>query len=116
MERVPPVLRMRLGQEAADGLEDYADTLIRDWRDDMMQTAAERFDGRLAGAAADLRIEMQRGIGELAQSMADLRVSFHRELAATRAEMLRWSFVFWIGQLAAMAGLLALMLRGVAPR
>ncbi len=116
MERVPPVLRMRLGQEAADGLEDYADALTRNWRDDMMQTAAERFDGRLAAVAADLRVEMQRGIGELGQSMSDLRVSFHRELAATRAEMLRWSFVFWIGQLAAMAGLLALMLHGVAPR
>jgi hypothetical protein len=36
-----------------------------------------------------------------------------QELSTTRVDMLRWSFVFWIGQVAAIAALLAFMLRGV---
>jgi hypothetical protein len=39
-----------------------------------------------------LRLEMQKGFGDL------------------RVEVLRWSFLFWIGQLAAVAGLLSFML------
>jgi len=38
-----------------------------------------------------------------------------QELATTRVEMLKWSFLSWAGQVAAMAGLLAFMLRGLRP-
>jgi hypothetical protein len=34
-----------------------------------------------------------------------------RDLSGVRSELLKWSFVFWVGQVAAMAGLLAFMLR-----
>jgi hypothetical protein len=37
--------------------------------------------------------------------------SVRQELATSRVEMLKWSFLFWIGQVAAMAGLLGFMLR-----
>jgi hypothetical protein len=39
--------------------------------------------------------------------MATLRL----EMAELRFELLKWSFLFWIGQLAAFTGVLALMLR-----
>ncbi len=45
------------------------------------------------------------------QDLATARVEMHQLLAASRVEALRWSFVFWVGQVAAMAGLLALMFR-----
>ena len=167
MERMPPALRKRLGEETARALEDYAEVLGRRWRDHVMQTAAERFDGRLSTAeerfdvrlttaeerfdvrlttaeerfdvrftaaeerfdgrltateerfdgrldtvAADLRVEMQKGFTGIWQAMADLR----QEFADARVELLRWSFLFWIGQVVAVASLLAFMLRGVAPR
>ena len=54
--------------------------------------AADRFDHRLALEMSALRLEMQKGFSEL------------------RVEVLRWSFLFWIGQLAAVAGLLSFML------
>jgi hypothetical protein len=34
------------------------------------------------------------------------------DIANLRAELLKWSFLFWIGQLAAVAGLVSLLLRG----
>ena len=49
-----------------------------------------------------MRLELRDGLTSLRQ-----------ELAATRIECLKWSFVFWIGQVATMAGLLAFMLRGL---
>jgi hypothetical protein len=41
--------------------------------------------------------------------MAKLRL----EMAELRFELLKWSFLFWIGQLAAVTAILTLMLRGV---
>ena len=74
-----------------------------------MQTAAGRFENRLGAVAADLRLEMQKGF-------ADLRVEMHKGFADLRVELLRWSFFFWIGQVVAIASMLAFMLRGVTPK
>jgi hypothetical protein len=108
----------------------------------VLSLAAERFARRLAEETAKLRIEMAQGFdglwqemaglrqemtaqgvtlrqeisaqgASLRQEMASLEVRLVREIAASRVEAIRWSFAFWIGQLVAMAGLLAFMLRGV---
>jgi hypothetical protein len=39
-----------------------------------------------------------------------------KDFAATRADLLKWSVVFWIGQFAAMSGMMALLLRTLGPR
>ena len=36
---------------------------------------------------------------------------FERRLAETRVDLLKWSFLFWIGQVAAIGGMLAFALR-----
>jgi len=38
---------------------------------------------------------------------------FERRLAETRVDLLKWSFLFWIGQVAAIGGMLAFALRSV---
>jgi hypothetical protein len=134
MQRVPVALRERLGDEASRDLEDYTEGLGAQWRDDVMHAAAERFDARLetvsdrfdhrlTSVAADLRLEMaglrldmQRELHGVWQAIADLKVSLRQEIANARVEILRWSFLFWIGEVAVLVSLLAYMLRGVAPR
>jgi hypothetical protein len=76
-----------------------------EWKEDILNAAGDRFERRLAIELSELQIQLR------ATMHADL-THVRQELAATRVEMLKWSFVFWIGQVAAMAGLLALMLRG----
>ena len=109
MKRVSVGLRERLGEEAARDLEEFADVLGGHWKEQVMQAATDRFENRLAAVAGDLRSEMQKGFSEL-------RVEMQKGFSDLRVEVLRWSFFFWIGQVAALAGLLAFMLRGVTPR
>ena len=45
----------------------------------------------------------------LAEEMSKLRL----EMATMRFDILKWSFLFWIGQLAAMTAILSIMLRDV---
>ena len=76
-------VRGKIGIEAADGLVMMFA--------DAHRLATESFERRLGTEMAKLRLEV-----------ADLRF-----------ELLKWSFLFWIGQLAAVTAVLALMLRGV---
>ena len=48
---------------------------------------------------------------EMMQEFSSFRQDMTRDLASVRVELLKWSFLFWVGQVAAMAGLLAFTLR-----
>jgi hypothetical protein len=70
------------------------------WSEHVLNIAAERFERRLAEEISGLRVEMHAGF-----------TAIRHELSEQRVELLKWSFAFWIGQLAAMTALLAFMLR-----
>jgi hypothetical protein len=69
-------------------------------------------------AMGELRTELHAEMGELRselrQEVAKVRLDFANlrlDDAAARFELLKWSFVFWIGQVFAVAGVMALVLR-----
>jgi hypothetical protein len=87
--RVVPALRERLGDQGTEALTDMVHVTAREWRDEVLEAVTSRFENRLT------------------QEVSTLRVEVTKELSSMRAEIIRWSFVFWITQLGAMAGLLA---------
>jgi hypothetical protein len=91
-------LRVRLGEEAAHDLMDYVADQRESWRNDLMTICTERVDVHLERFA--LKDDVVNGLAAIRREMSDLRV-----------ELLRWSFAFWIGQVVAMAGLMAVFLR-----
>jgi hypothetical protein len=76
----------------------------KEWSEHVLNVAADRFERRLTEELSRLRLEFR-------QALNDLATSLRLEMATTRVELLKWSFVFWVGQVAVMAGLLSLMLR-----
>ena len=101
--RVPAALRARLGDDATFGLIEVFDSEREDWSEHVLSVAADRFERRLTEEISDFREEIREGL-------RDGLTSVRQEIATTRVEMLTWSFLFWIGQVAAMVGLLAYML------
>jgi hypothetical protein len=95
MTRVPVglALRDRLGDNGVRDLEDHLEQHRETWRVDVVNAVSERLDGRLKECAK------RDDIARMEKQMADAKV-----------EMLRWSFVFWIGQVATIAVLLSYML------
>jgi len=74
------------------------------WAEHVLSIAAERYERRLTQEISSLRVDMKR-------EMHDGFTALRKEMSELRAELLKWSFAFWIGQFAATAGLLAFMLR-----
>jgi hypothetical protein len=97
---VPPALRQRLGPEASDGLLAAFDQAKQEWMEDAMTQSVDRFERRLAEEMAAMRAELRTA---LAEQGAALRT----EIAASRTDIVRWLFLFWTGQVVALAALLS---------
>jgi hypothetical protein len=93
---VPGSLHAKRGQQASEGLVGMFGLYH--------QIATDRFERRLTEEISALRFEMHHEFAALRQ-----------ETATTRVELLKWSFLFWAGQVAAFAGLLAYMLPATGP-
>ncbi len=83
----PPPVREKLGDAGSDGLV----TMFSDAH----RIATESFERRLSEEIWKFRLEMVERISEL------------------RFDILKWNFLFWIGQLAALTGILTFLLRDV---
>ncbi len=88
---VPDSVRNHLGAEATEGLLQLLTRVESDWSDQVLNLAEGRFERRLVEETSRIRIDV----------------------AELKSDLLKWSFVFWVGQVGAVAALLALMLRGI---
>ena len=89
---VPMALRVKLGEAGSEGLVDMFSAY--------QQFATDRYDKRLIEVEFGLRQEFREGLGAI-------RV----EMANTRTEIIKWTLVMWIGQFAALAGVMSYLMR-----
>ena len=124
VDAVPTALAARLGPEATGGFLHVLDLAEREWSDDMMTMAGERFERRFAEQGSSLRIQiaqtevaLRKELGQfeagLRQDFAQMEVRVLREIGNNRFELLKWSFLFWIGQVVTMSAIIAAMLRSI---
>jgi len=64
----------------------------------------ERFARRLAEEMGKLRAEMT-------EKIEGLRVEIYNEIGRLRADIIKWMFIFWVGQFLAIAGLIFTLIR-----
>jgi hypothetical protein len=89
-------LRHRLGDAGSVALADLFDERDRA----LTSIVTERFEHRLTEECARLRAEMTA-------LRAELRADFRVGLADQRADFIKWSFIFWIGQAVTVVGTVA---------
>jgi hypothetical protein len=100
MAQLGAALRQEMGQLGVD-LRQEMGRLGVDLRQEM---------GRLG---VDLRQEMGRLGVDLRQEMGQLGVGLRADVSAGRVEMVKWLFLFWVGQVIAMAGIMGALLRAL---
>ncbi len=92
---IPKVLREKLGEEGANSLVDLLNFQAQNSGDSITTFVEEKFERRLSEELSKTRIE-------IFDEMAKLRAEMHRGQVAT----IRWMFVFWVGQIGALLGIL----------
>lgn len=107
--QVPEPLRQRLGVEATSGLVDLYEAAQDEWRDDVLSIATDRFERRLAEETGKLRVEMAGMRNEMRDGFAGVR----QDMAILKFDILKWVFLFWLGQAATFLGFLTMMMRAM---
>ncbi|MEO5897147.1 MAG: hypothetical protein ABIS06_15770, partial [Vicinamibacterales bacterium] len=124
IDEVPGSLSGWLGPDATNGLLQLLDRSHQEAREDVITACTERFERRLVEETSGLRVQITRFEATLRQEMtslgaslrheiADQGASLRAEIASGRVEFIKWSFLFWIGQVLAMIGILGIMVRAI---
>jgi hypothetical protein len=114
--QVPLTVADTLGPDGAHGLSAMFESAQAEWTEDVLTLAAERFERSLVSEVSTLRVDMARDLSTMRQEIGRFMADVRQDVASARVELLKWSFLFWIGQVAATAGLLTFMLsRAAAP-
>ncbi len=137
---VPRALRQQLGDQAADELVELLNRATEETKRDVLVLAEEKFERRLSEEIAkvnqhttdvkgdltqqiaEVRSDLSQQIAEvrsdLSQQIAEVEVRLNErisdlktEMANTRAEITRWMSTFWVGQLAAILGIIFVFFR-----
>jgi hypothetical protein len=104
-------LRERLGEHGTRELGEFVERHSESVRSDVVNICTERLDETrivLAAQIADVK-------AELSDKIADVKVELSGRLADLRVELLRWSFLFWVGQVAALFAAMAMFAEWIRP-
>ena len=84
------ILKQKMGEQEAEALVTFVDHKIKDNNETNLNVLATKVD-----------------IAELKVEMSNLEV----KIADSKAEMIKWMFIFWIGQVAVTVGFLVVYLK-----
>ena len=126
---IPPVLRDKLGDKGVEAFTEIIKEIDLEARKEAITITEERFERRLAEetgkvriAIAEIRTEIAEIKTELKTEIAETRTELRTEIAETRTELrtemernksetLKWMFIFWVGQIAVLSGIIFAMLK-----
>jgi bifunctional DNA-binding transcriptional regulator/antitoxin component of YhaV-PrlF toxin-antitoxin module len=110
---VPRPLREKLGEEGTDALVALINEAGENNKQSVIEVVEERFERRLAEEMSKVREEMSKLRIELSGETSKLRVELFGETSKLRTEMrdlranlVQWMFLFWIGQIGVLTGIL----------
>jgi hypothetical protein len=116
MARQGADLRNEIAQQGADLRNEIA-RQGADLRREIVQQGAD-LRSEMAALRVALKTDLRNGFTHVAGEFALLRremSSMREQMARDQFELLKWSFLFWVGQFFAVAALMVTMLRLVTP-
>ena len=110
---VPKVLRDKLGEDGANALVDLLNGSAQYARDDVLTFVEERFERRLSEEAAKIEVKIAETEAKLNTRIVETEAKLEGKIAEVKAsiseakaDLIRWMFIFWAGQLGAVLGIL----------
>lgn len=97
---LPKTLQEKLGEDASNDLVGLLDKLTERQKETFLEAAADRIEQKVSA-------EINRLDSKIAEEIAKLRVDIEK----LKADLVKWMFVFWASQFAAVVGIIAMLLK-----
>ena len=108
---IPKVLRDKLGEEGTDAFAGVIKEIDFDARKDAIALAEERFERRLTEETGKINQRISDETGKLDQKITEECGKLRVEIEKSKSDIIKWAFVFWIGQIGVLSGIIFLMLK-----
>ncbi|MEO0270697.1 MAG: hypothetical protein ABIN21_07540 [candidate division WOR-3 bacterium] len=122
---IPKVLREKLGDDGVDALIELLNASNEKLKIDLIELQTEKYERRLTEEINKLRAEdiarldkriteetarLDKRITEetarldkrITEEISKLRVEFNEKISRTYANIIKWMFIFWVGQIGVM--------------
>lgn len=115
---IPKPLRDKLGDEGTDAFVQIVKEIDSSARLDTLGVVEERFERRLSEENAKTNNRITEEVGRLDKRITEesgkLRLEIEQlrvEIAKSRAEIIKWMFIFWCGQIGATFAIIKLLMK-----
>jgi CHASE3 domain sensor protein len=95
-------LREKLGDDAVDSLIALLNQALNDQKNDILKFVEEKFERRLTEEISGVN----RNLSEVESKLMTQISQVKSDLMAKNVEMIRWMFIFWVGQVGVILGIL----------
>lgn len=106
----PKILTERLTDEGAKALADIFNTVESSAQRTTLEIAEERFERRLAQLDAKIDTVAAKLDAKIDTVEARLDAKIDKVAAQIKAELIKWMFIFWVGQAITTFGMLQVFL------
>ena len=103
---LPRALYERLTEEGASALRLVLSEVEDDAVARALEIVEERFERRLSEEISKLRGEFQTEIGKLRLDFTTETAKLRSEMAQMEARVIKWMFIFWVGQVGTITAIL----------
>ena len=107
---VPKPLREKLGEDGSDALVAMLNEQGKETEKSVIQTAELRFEKKLSEEISGVRIDLaeseKRFEKRLSEEVSDVRIKLSEKIQKSKTDTIKWMFIFWIGQIGAVLGIL----------
>lgn len=106
-------LREKLGDDGVDALIELINEAQAETQKNVIKIVEEKFEKRLAEELGKIRVEIAELKSELKSDIESLRAEMksdnerlRSETKSDKADLIKWMFIFWAGQIGAILGIL----------
>lgn len=103
---VPKSLREKLGEEGSDALVEIINHAQGNQKVDIIEVVEEKFERRLAEEISGVNHRIEQLRAELKEDNASLRAELSEKISTSHANLIKWMFIFWVGQVVTILGIL----------
>jgi hypothetical protein len=112
---LPQVIEQKLKVPERKEVIDFVNEIISDTSDeikkDVIEIAAEKFERRLSSEILNLKMELVERIVNTETKLTEKIASMETRMAENKAEIIKWIFIFWIGNVITIIGAIAGILK-----